>query len=63
LKWIYGIGAAFHLPQSVWFAMNFGATGTAISVVLTETLVTVLIYQQCRVSRHRRMLAVTADNA
>lgn len=55
LKRIYGIGAAFHLVQSIWLVWSFGAVGTALSVLLTEVLVTVLIYQECRGLRRRSL--------
>lgn len=53
LKRIYGIGAGFHAIQTIWLVMWLGALGTAISVVLTETLVTGLIYYECRKLRSR----------
>ena len=53
LKRIYGIGAVFHLSQSIWLVMNFGAVGTAISVVLTEMLVAALVWLECRGLRTR----------
>ncbi len=57
LKRIYGIAAAFHIIQSVILVMQFGATGTAASVVLTEVLVVALICQECRGFRNRRIAA------
>ncbi|MEX3937771.1 flippase [Paraburkholderia phymatum] len=53
LKRIYGMGAAFHAIQTIGLVMWLGALGTAISVVLTETFVTGLIYYECRKLRHR----------
>ncbi|PLZ03578.1 hypothetical protein CY652_04085 [Burkholderia sp. WAC0059] len=57
LKRIYAAGALFHVAQSVWLVMHFGATGTAVSVILTETFVTALIYLECRLLRGRRRFA------
>jgi PST family polysaccharide transporter len=56
LKRIYAIGAAFHVLQSVWLVMSFGAVGTAVSVVLTELLVAALVYQECKGVRERNLL-------
>ena len=53
LKRIYGIGAAFHAVQTIGLVMWLGAIGTAISVVLTEALVTALVYYECRKLRRR----------
>jgi PST family polysaccharide transporter len=57
LKRIYGIAAAFHFVQSVILVKEFGATGTAASVVLTELLVVGLICLECRGFKNRRMAA------
>ncbi|CAB3758210.1 flippase [Paraburkholderia solisilvae] len=57
LKRIYGIAAAFHFVQSLILVKEFGATGTAISVVLTEVLVIALICYACRGARSRRVEA------
>ncbi|PXW27246.1 flippase [Paraburkholderia caballeronis] len=56
LKRIYGIGAAFHVAQSIWLVMSLGALGTAISVVLTEIVVTALIWLECRGVSQRHAL-------
>jgi polysaccharide transporter, PST family len=63
LKKIYGIGAVFHIVQSFFLVSAFGATGTAVSVVLTELLVTVLTWQECRQVINRRRFAPTATEA
>ncbi|CAB3758870.1 flippase [Paraburkholderia humisilvae] len=57
LKRIYGIAAAFHFVQSVILVKEFGATGTAVSVVLTEVLVIALICFERRGARSRRIAA------
>jgi PST family polysaccharide transporter len=57
LKRIYGIAAAFHFVQSLILVKEFGATGTAVSVVLTELLVVVLICVECRGFKNRRLAA------
>jgi polysaccharide transporter, PST family len=57
LKRIYGIAAAFHFVQSLILVKEFGATGTAVSVVLTEVLVIALICYACRGARSRRLEA------
>ncbi|MFC5430216.1 flippase [Paraburkholderia denitrificans] len=53
LKRIYAIGAGFHAIQLIWLVTWLGALGTAIAVVSTETLVTGLVYYECRKLRHR----------
>jgi polysaccharide transporter, PST family len=60
LKRIYGIGAVFHVLQSFWLVVHYGATGTAVSVVLTEILVTLLVYLECRSFRNRREFAAAS---
>ncbi|MFC0398975.1 flippase [Paraburkholderia rhizosphaerae] len=57
LKRIYGVAAAFHFVQSIILVKEFGATGTAVSVVLTEVLVIALICYERRGARSRRIAA------
>jgi O-antigen/teichoic acid export membrane protein len=45
LKRIYGVASIFHLLQAPWLVLQFGAEGTAVSVILTEAVVTALIYR------------------
>ena len=53
LKRIYGAASLFHVLQAPWLVLSYGAMGTAVSAVLTEALVTLLIYRF--VLRHERV--------